>query len=190
MTKEHDSNTDFCSQCGHQSIVFSTPHNDTRVRKVCKYCQTVHYENPKIVVGAVTTFEDKFLLCKRAIEPQFGLWTYPAGFLENGESLEEGAQREAYEEAFVEIDISHLIGTYSLTGINQIHIIYAATMSKPEFKSSVESSEVLLFKKNKIPWEQLAFPVIRWALNAFLTNQPGIIDRKATNKTLDESWHL
>ena len=190
MTKEQDSNTNFCSQCGHQSIIFSTPHNDTRVRKVCNNCQTVHYENPKIVVGAVTTFEDKFLLCKRAIEPQLGLWTYPAGFLENGESLEEGAQREAFEEAFVEIDISHLIGTYSLTDINQIHIIYAATMSKPEFKSSVESSEVLLFKKNNIPWEKLAFPVIRWALKAFLTNPPGTIDRKATSKTLHESWHL
>ena len=190
MTKEQYSNADFCSQCGHQSIVFSTPHNDTRVRKVCNDCQTVHYENPKIVVGAVTTFEDQFLLCKRAIEPQLGLWTYPAGFLENGESLEEGAQREAYEEAFAEIDISHLIGTYSLTGINQIHIIYAATMSKPEFKSSVESSEVLLFKKNNIPWETLAFPVIRGALKAFLTNPPGTIDRKSTSKTLHESWHL
>ena len=190
MTIEQEPRTNFCSHCGHQSIVFLTPHNDTRVRKVCHYCQTVHYENPKIVVGAVTTFEDKFLLCKRAIEPQLGLWTYPAGFLENGESLEEGAQREAYEEAFVEIDISHLIGTYSLTRINQIHIIYAATMSKPEFNSSVETSEVVLIEKNEIPWEKLAFPVIKWALNAFITNQPGIIDRKSTNKTLDESWHL
>jgi len=178
MTKEKDSCTDFCSQCGHQSIIFLTPQNDTRVRKVCNYCKTIHYENPKVVVGAVTTFEDEFLLCKRAIEPQLGLWTYPAGFLENGESLEEGAMREAYEEAFVEIDISHLIGTYSLTDINQIHIIYAATMSKPNFKSSFESSEVLLFKKNQIPWGQLAFPVIRWALKAFLTNKPGMIDRK------------
>jgi ADP-ribose pyrophosphatase YjhB (NUDIX family) len=190
MTTEQDFVPDFCSQCGHQSIVFLTPHNDTRVRKVCNYCQTVHYENPKIVVGAVTTFEDKFLLCKRAIEPQSGLWTYPAGFLENGESLEEGAQREAYEEAFVEIDISHLIGTYSLTRINQIHIVYAATMSKPEFKTSVESSEVLLFGLNNIPWEKLAFPVISWALKAFLSNQPGTIDTKASSKALNESWYL
>jgi len=190
MTKKQDSNAIFCSQCGHKSIIFSIPQNDTRVRKVCNYCQTVHYENPKVVVGAVVTFEDKFLLCKRAIEPQLGLWTYPAGFLENGESLEEGAQREAYEEAFAEIEIAHLIGTYSLTSINQIHIIYAATMTKPEFKSSVESSEVILFNKHEIPWEKLAFPVIRWALNAYLNNHPGTIDRKSTNKTLDESWHL
>jgi ADP-ribose pyrophosphatase YjhB (NUDIX family) len=190
MQKEPYTNTDFCSQCGQQSIVLSTPLNDTMVRKVCQHCQTVHYENPKIIIGAVTTFEDKFLLCKRAIEPQLGLWTYPAGFLENGESLEEGIKREAYEEAVVEIDISHLIATYSLTRMNQIHIIYAATMSKPEFKTSTESSEVLLFERHKIPWENLAFPVIRWALNAFLTNKPGIIDSKSTNKTLAESWNL
>lgn len=95
MTKERDSNADFCSQCGHQSIVFSTPPNDKRVRKVCNYCLTVYYENPIIAVGAVTTFKDKFLLCNRAIELQLGLWTYPAGFSENGKSLEEGVQREA-----------------------------------------------------------------------------------------------
>ena len=190
MTKEQETSTDFCSQCGHQSIVLSIPRNETVFRKVCSHCKTVHYENPKIVVGAVTTFADKFLLCKRAIEPQLGLWTYPAGFLENGESLEDGAKREAYEEAFVKIDISHLIGTYSLTRINQIHIIYAAIMTKPEFKKSHESSEVLLFEQNKIPWEELAFPVIRWALKAFLTNQSGKIDSIATNKTLEESWYL
>ena len=190
MKKEQKAGDEFCSQCGQQSIVLSVPRNQTISRKVCSHCKTVHYENPKVVVGAVTTFEDKFLLCKRAIEPQLGLWTYPAGFLENGESLEEGARREAYEEAFVEIDISHLIGTYSLTRINQIHIIYAATMTSPEFKKSLESSEVLLFEQNKIPWEELAFPVIRWALKAFLTNQPGEVDSKSTNKTLEESWYL
>lgn len=190
MTTEQEASTDFCRQCGQQSIILSIPRNDTFFRKVCSKCKTVHYENPKIIVGAVTTFEDKFLLCKRAIEPQLGLWTYPAGFLENGESLEEGAKREAYEEAFVKIDISHLIGTYSLTGINQIHIIYAATMSAPKFKKSLESSEVLLFEQKKIPWHELAFPVIRWALKAFLTNQAGKIDSKATNKTLEESWYL
>lgn len=190
MTKEQEASTEFCSQCGQPSIVLSIPRNETISRKVCSHCGTIHYENPKIVVGAVTTFADKFLLCKRAIQPQLGLWTYPSGFLENGESLEEGARREAYEEAFVKIDISHLIGTYSLTRINQIHIVYAATMKKPEFKKSFESSDVLLFEQNKIPWEELAFPVIRWALKAFLTNQPGKIDSKSTNKPLAESWYL
>jgi len=190
MTKEQYASTDFCSSCGQQSIILLIPHHDTMTRKVCNHCKTIHYENPKVVVGAVTTFEDKFLLCKRAIEPQLGLWTYPAGFLENGESLEEGVIREAYEEALVEIKISHLIATYSLTRVNQIHMIYAATMLRPEFSTSNESSEVLLFERNKIPWEKLAFPVIRWSLKAFLTNQPGVIDSKSTNKTLEESWLL
>jgi ADP-ribose pyrophosphatase YjhB (NUDIX family) len=190
MTKAQSPSTDFCSRCGQQKIVFCIPENDNRVRKVCSHCQFVHYENPKIVVGAVTTFENQFLLCKRAIEPQLGLWTYPAGFLENGESLEDGAKREAYEEAFAEIEITQLIGTYSLTSVNQVHIIYAATMSKREFKSSFESSDVLLFEQDNIPWENLAFPVIKWALSAFITNASGIIDSKSTNKSLEECWRL
>ncbi len=181
---------DYCSHCGQQAIVLTTPINDNRLRKVCSHCDTIHYENPKVVVGAVTTFEDKFLLCKRAIDPQQGLWTYPAGFLENGESLEEGAKREALEEALVTIEISHLIGIYSLLRINQIHVIYAAKMPKLEFGKGIESSEVLLFEREQIPWEQLAFPVIKWALTAFLTNEAGIIDSKSTHKTLEESWDI
>jgi len=184
MKKIQEASTDFCSKCGQQSIVFLIPRNETLHRKVCGHCQTIHYENPKVIVGAVTTYENKFLLCKRAIEPQLGLWTYPAGFLENNESLEAGAKREAFEEAYAEIDISHLIGTYSLTAINQIHIIYAATMSKPEFKKSFESSDVLLFEQDEIPWDFLAFPVISWALKAFLNNQPGMVDSKTSNKHL------
>lgn len=187
MTNHQDIIHDFCSKCGQKSIVLSIPKHDTIVRKVCTHCQAVHYENPKVVVGAVTTFEDKFLLCKRAIEPQSGLWTYPAGFLENDESLEQGAMREAYEEAFADIAITRLLGIYSLTRVNQVHIVYAAVMSAPEFKSGVESSDVMLFDKNQIPWESLAFPVIKWALNAYLTNPPGQIDSKASNECLDDS---
>ncbi len=183
MKEAQKTSSDFCSQCGHQSIILSIPPHDTMVRKICNHCHIVYYENPKIVVGAVTTFEDKFLLCKRAIEPQLGFWTYPAGFLEKGESLEEGAKREAYEEACVDIKITHLLATYSLTCVHQVHIIYAATMLKPEFNTSFESSEVLLFEQNQIPWDKLAFPVIRWALKAFLTNQPGVVDSKSSIET-------
>ena len=190
MIKKQGACADFCSHCGQQSIIFLIPASDTFFRKVCRHCHTIHYENPKIVVGAVTTFGVKFLLCKRAIEPQLGLWTYPAGFLENGESLEDGTKREAYEEAFADIEISYLLATYSLTSLNQIHIIYAATMSNPEFKKTVESSDVRLFDQQNLPWNELAFPVIRWALNAFLSNHVGKIDSKSTDKTLDDSWCL
>ncbi len=190
MKIKSDICTDYCSHCGHQTIAFLTPEHDTLVRKVCRNCQTIHYENPKIVVGAVTTWEDKFLLCKRAIEPQVGLWTYPAGFLENGESLQQGVMREAYEEALVNIAISHLLGTYSLTSIHQVHMIYAATMTKLEFGCGIESSEVILVAADQIPWDKLAFPVIKWALKAYLTNKPGIIDSKATHETLEKSWDL
>jgi len=180
----------YCSACGNESIQLIVPKHDTHERKVCTDCKTVHYENPRVVVGAVTTFEDKFLLCKRAIEPQLGLWTYPSGFLEIGESLEQGAIREAYEEAFANIELTHLVGTYSLLRAQQVHVIYAATLAEPKFNVSIESSEVALFDEKDIPWESLAFPVIRWALKAYLSKQPGDIDSKATDKSLHDSWSL
>ena len=174
MTNNLGSSKDFCSHCGLQSIILSIPPNDTMVRKICTQCEVIHYENPKVVVGAITTFEDKFLLCKRAIEPQLGLWTYPAGFLENGESVEQGAKREAFEEAQASIEIDHLVGVYSLVAINQVHLIYAARILQPEFGPGVESLEVQLFERDHIPWAQLAFPVIKWSLEAFLNNQKAI----------------
>lgn len=174
----------FCSQCGKESIIMKIPDNDTHQRQVCNYCHTIFYENPKIVVGAVTLYQDQFLLCKRAIEPQVGLWTYPAGYLENKESLEEGACREAAEEAGVKIYITRLIGTYSLLAVNQVHIIYAAEMLSPEFSAGDESLEVGLFNQEEIPWNDLAFPVIRWALSAFINDSSGEIDSKVSSHDL------
>jgi ADP-ribose pyrophosphatase YjhB (NUDIX family) len=174
-------NYNFCSQCGKESIRFVIPSGDTLPRHVCDSCQTIFYENPKIVVGTVTTYQDKFLLCKRAIEPQKGFWTYPAGYLENKESLEEGAHREANEEAGITIKLSRLIGTYSLTGINQIHIIYAAEMLTPDYSPGEESLEVALFSQEEIPWNELAFPVIHWALTAYIQNKNGSVDSKVSN---------
>ena len=181
---------DYCSHCGKQSIVYQIPALDSIHRKVCINCKTIHYENPKIVVGAVTCYESKFLLCKRAIEPQIGLWTYPAGFLENGESVEQGVKREAYEEALVEVDLLYLLGTYSLTRINQVHLIYAAQMTKPEFGPGTESLEVQLFDLENIPWKQLAFPVIKWALKAFIEGEIGLVDSKSTDLRQEDSWDL
>lgn len=172
----------YCSQCGKQSVILKIPDNDTLPRHVCNDCCTIFYENPKVVVGAVVTDGDNFLLCKRAIEPQRGLWTYPAGYLENHESLEDAALREAREEAGIAIRLTRLIGTYSLTAINQIHIIYGSELVEPSYSPGVESEEVALFKQDDIPWDQLAFPVIQWALKAYLKNEHGIIDSKVSSK--------
>jgi ADP-ribose pyrophosphatase YjhB (NUDIX family) len=165
MTKYH-----YCSQCGKQPVSYKIPERDTLHRHICEHCDTIFYENPKIVVGAVTIYEDKFLLCRRAIEPQKGFWTYPAGYLENQESLEEGVKREANEEAGVTIKLVRLLDIYSLTAIDQVHIIYLAEMIKPEYSPGKESLEVAMFSKKNIPWDDLAFPVIRWALNAYIHN--------------------
>jgi ADP-ribose pyrophosphatase YjhB (NUDIX family) len=166
----------YCSQCGNQSVIFKIPQHDTLHRHVCDHCNTIFYDNPKVVVGAVTTYQGNFLLCKRAIDPQKGLWTYPAGYLENQESLEDAARREAMEEAGVSIKLTRLLGIYSLTAVNQVHIIYAAEMIRPDNSPGHESIEVALFKQDQIPWENLAFPVIRWALSAHINNHPDSID--------------
>ena len=177
----------YCSQCGKESISFKIPDGDTLHRHVCDHCHIIFYENPKIVVGAVTTYEDKFLLCKRAIEPQQGFWTYPAGYLENRESLEQGVHREASEEAGITIKLTRLLGTYSLTAIDQVHIIYAAEMIKPEYYPGKESLEVALFTQDEIPWDDLAFPVIRWALKAYIHDKSGRVDSKVSDKSFPES---
>ncbi len=176
----------YCSQCGKQSVIYKIPDNDTMHRHVCSNCHVVFYENPKVVVGAVTTYEDAFLLCKRAIEPRKGYWTYPAGYLENQESLEEATLREAREEAGISIKITRLLGTYSLLAVNQIHIIYAAEMINAEYSPGHESLEIALFKENEIPWDKLAFPVIRWALNAYIHQIPGSIDSKTARKSFHD----
>lgn len=136
-------------------------------RDICDHCGLIHYDNPKIVVGSVVTFEKKFLLCKRAIEPRKGFWTLPAGFMEHGESVEEGACREAREEANVEIRIRDVLAIYSIPRIAQVQIMYRAEMTRPEFSPGVESLDVALFDWDDIPWDELAFPSVHWALRHF-----------------------
>jgi ADP-ribose pyrophosphatase YjhB (NUDIX family) len=140
------------------------PEGDSRERLVCGDCGWIHYENPKIIVGAVCTWEDKFLLCKRAIEPRVGFWTMPAGFMEEGETAEEGAAREAMEEACAPIAIDRLLAVYSVPRISQVHLIYRATLTEPKFEPGPESSDVMLVPWDEIPWQDLAFPTVHWAL--------------------------
>jgi ADP-ribose pyrophosphatase YjhB (NUDIX family) len=154
----------------------TVPAGDNRERDVCGACGFVHYVNPKIVVGAVVTVPDgRILMCKRAIEPGLGFWTLPAGFLEEQETAEEGAIREAQEEANAAILIDGLLGVYSVPRISQIQLMFRARLAGDAFSPGVESLEVALFAWDAIPWEHLAFPSVKWALGdyrAFLAGAP------------------
>jgi len=144
--------------------VRAVPDGDTRERLVCADCGFIQYENPKIVVGAVPVWEGKVLLCRRAIAPRIGFWTLPAGYLELGETPEAGAAREAMEEANARIAIDALLGVYSVPRISQVQLIYRARLLDAEFSAGPESQEVSLYGWGEIPWNDLAFPSVRWAL--------------------------
>jgi ADP-ribose pyrophosphatase YjhB (NUDIX family) len=145
----------------------SVPEGDTLERLVCRDCGHIHYDNPKIVVGAVITHGEKILLARRAIHPRKGYWTLPAGYLEEHETTEAGAAREAMEEAGARIDIDALLAVYSIPRISQVQLIYRATLATPDFAAGPESLEVALFAWDEIPWKELAFPSVVWSLNYF-----------------------
>lgn len=148
-------------------FALAIPEGDNRERQVCAECGWINYVNPKIVAGAVVTAGDKFLICKRAIEPRSGYWTMPAGYLEEGEAPAQGAKREAVEEANAEIAIDALLGIYAVARISQVHMIFRATLTSPEISPGEESSDVALVAWDDIPWDELAFPTVSWALNHF-----------------------
>lgn len=164
----------FCSECGHP-VSQQIPEGDTRRRFVCAACQTIHYQNPRIVTGCLAIFEDKILLCKRAIEPRLGLWTLPAGYMENGETTTEGALRETLEEANARVDIINLYTLFSLPHISQVYMFFLATLRDLNFSAGLESLDVNLFGEEEIPWQQLAFPIVRDTIKFYLE------DRKTNN---------
>jgi ADP-ribose pyrophosphatase YjhB (NUDIX family) len=143
------------------------PEGDNRERQVCPDCGFINYENPKIVVGSVVAWRDRVLLCRRAIDPRRGFWTLPAGYMELHESAVEAAQREAWEEAEARIAIDGLLAVYSIPRISQIQLIYRARLTAPEFAAGPESLEVGLFAWDEIPWSELAFPSVKWALDHY-----------------------
>lgn len=154
----------FCSDCGAPNKR-SCPEGDTHERDVCTDCGKIHYVNPKVVVGAVCTWEGKILLCKRAIEPRKGYWTVPAGFMETGESTEQGTVRETMEEANASIEITDLLAIYNIVRLSQVQIFYRANMIGPDFAAGIETLELDLFSIDQIPWDDLAFPTVHWVLN-------------------------
>jgi ADP-ribose pyrophosphatase YjhB (NUDIX family) len=143
------------------------PAGDTHERLVCPDCGFIAYENPRVIVGSVVTLDDRVLLCRRAIEPRRGLWTLPAGFLELGETPEEGARREAWEEARARIAIDALLAVYTIRHIGQIQLMFRAHLTDPAVEAGPESQEVALFRWDAIPRDELAFPSVHWALDQF-----------------------
>ena len=140
------------------------PEGDDRERAVCAHCGFVDYRNPKIVVGSVALWKDEILLCRRAIEPRQGFWTLPAGYLELGESAEEGARREAWEEARARLALDRLLAVYSVPRISQVQLMFRARLAAPDIAAGPESAEVGLFAWEDIPWADIAFPTVGWAL--------------------------
>ena len=164
----------FCSSCGSPRLDFRIPDGDALPRFVCADCGDIHYQNPKVVVGCLPTYGERVLLCLRAIEPRRGLWTLPAGFLENGETVMAGAARETLEEAGAHVDVGELYTLISLPQINQIYMVFHAKLPQPEFGAGPESLEVRLFDEHEIPWERIAFRTIgRTLRNFFLDRKLG-----------------
>jgi ADP-ribose pyrophosphatase YjhB (NUDIX family) len=172
----------FCSECAHP-VVLAVPEGDNRPRFVCQHCHTIHYQNPKMVIGSLPVWEPeaggefKILLCKRAIEPRYGYWTLPAGFMENAETTAEAAIRETEEEAGANIELGPLFSLLNVAHVHQVHLFYLARLLDLDFAPGIESLEVELFAEKDIPWDDLAFPTIRTTLSLFLA------DRAASKET-------
>lgn len=156
----------YCSKCGKR-VEKKTLDDDSVSRWVCVGCHTIHYQNPKLVVGAVTEREGKILLCKRAIEPRYGYWTVPAGFLEIGESIAEGASRETMEEACAEIEIGHLFASVDVVDAAQVHLFFTAKLLGG-YGAGHESLDAKMYAKDEIPWDEIAFRSGRFALEKYL----------------------
>ena len=160
----------FCSECAHP-VILKIPPDDTRARFVCDHCHTVHYQNPKLVVGSIPVWkkdgEVKVLLCRRAIEPRHGFWTLPAGFMENGESTRQAALRETEEESGANIELHELYSMINVVHVDQVHLFYRATLLDLNYAPGTESLEVALFTEAQIPWDQLAFQTTIQTLQFF-----------------------
>ena len=166
----------FCSNCGTR-VVLKVPEGDLLPRHVCENCGTIHYQNPKIVVGSVPEYQGRILICKRGIEPRLGYWTIPAGFMENDETLEAGAAREAMEEARIDVEIGSLLLVANVTHARQVHVFFRSRMRTPDFDVTHESLEVALVDEKDIPWNDLAFPSTEFALRRFVEDRKAGVDR-------------
>ncbi len=159
----------YCTKCG-ASVSLRVPDDDNRERWICDGCGYIHYQNPLVVVGCVPEQDGRILLCKRAIEPRYGYWTVPAGFMELGESLAEGAARETMEEACATVEIGHLFASVDVIEAGQLHLFFTAKLVS-DFRPGAESLEVALFEKKDIPWDEIAFPSGHYALQQYFDDR-------------------
>jgi ADP-ribose pyrophosphatase YjhB (NUDIX family) len=160
----------FCPACG-QPVESKVPEGDHLPRFVCVSCATIHYENPRIIAGCIPEWEDKILLCRRAIEPRAGYWTFPAGFMENGESLQQAAARESLEEALAQVEIGSLVSIVHVLQAHQVHISFRARLLSLDFGVGPESLESRLFEEAEIPWQHIAFRSVDFALRKYLEDR-------------------
>ena len=160
----------FCSQCG-KTVTFRTPEGDHLPRYICDDCGLVHYQNPKLVVGCVPEHDGRILLCRRAIDPRHGFWTIPAGFMENGETTQEGARRESMEEALADVDIGSLLAVVHVLHADQVHVMFRARLPEPQFGVGAESLEVMLVSEDEVPWQDIAFRSVDFALRKYFDDR-------------------
>lgn len=162
----------YCSQCAGP-VDRKVPPGDNLPRWVCEHCGAIFYENPKIVAGCLPRWEDRTLLCRRAIEPRYGKWTVPAGFMENGETIAQAAARETLEESLAKVRIDRLYSVISIPYISQVYMLFLGDLADTGFGPSQESLEVRLFREDEIPWNELAFPSVSMALRWYFEDRPG-----------------
>jgi len=160
----------FCNSCG-ASVTHRVPDGDTLSRTICDACGTIHYQHPKLVVGCLPVHGDRVLICKRAIEPRYGLWTLPAGFMENEESASEGAAREALEEANARVEIEDLYTVFSIPHISQVYMMFRARLVDTNVSPGAESLEVKLVTEAEVPWDQIAFAMVKRTLEHFFEDR-------------------
>ena len=160
----------YCSDCG-APVEFRVPPDDTLPRHVCSRCGAIHYQNPKMVIGCVAEHQQRILLCRRAIEPRHGLWTLPAGFMENGESTAQAAMRETAEEACAQVNIEALFALISMPHIDQVHLFYRASLPEAVHAPGIESLETRLFAEVEIPWDTLAFRSVACCLEHYFNDR-------------------
>ena len=166
----------FCSHCG-QPVTLRVPEGDHRPRYVCTACGTIHYQNPRIVAGCVPEYDGRILLCRRAIEPRRGYWTIPAGFMENGETTQDAARRESLEEALADVEIGSLLAVVHVLHANQVHVMFRARLPRPEFGAGAESLESVLCTEEQIPWSEIAFRSVDFALRRYLEDRREGVER-------------